>query len=66
MLSLRGDAIAAPVLTDVLSFCYLLFFPYMLVSWFYYARRGLPLLRKLMVGMFTDRKSTRLNSSHRT
>jgi len=52
-LSLRAQAIATPALTEILSFCYLLFFPYMIVSWFYYARRGLPLLRKLMVGMFT-------------
>jgi membrane-associated phospholipid phosphatase len=53
LLSRRAQAIATPVLTEVLSFCYLLFFPYLLVSWFYYARRGLPLLRKLLVGMFT-------------
>jgi hypothetical protein len=52
-LSARAEVIATPVLTELLSFCYLLFFPYMLVSWFYYARRGLALLRKLMVGMFT-------------
>ena len=30
-----------------------MFFPYLLVSWFYYAWRGLPLLRKLMAGLFT-------------
>src|SRR5262249_51960727 len=52
-LSLRAQALAMPALTEILSFCYLLFFPYMIVSWIYYARRGLPLLRKLMVGMFT-------------
>jgi hypothetical protein len=52
-LSARAQVLATPVLTEILSFCYLLFFPYMLVSWFYYARRGLPLLRKLMVGFFT-------------
>jgi membrane-associated phospholipid phosphatase len=53
LLSLRAGAVATPLLTEVLSFCYLLFFPYMVVSWIYYARQGLPLLRKLMVGMFT-------------
>lgn len=52
-LSARMQAVATPVLTEVLSFCYLLFFPYMLLSWFYYARRGLPLLRQLFVGLFT-------------
>lgn len=52
-LSGRVQAIATPALTEVLSFCYLLFFPYLVFSWFYYARRGLPLLRRLMVGMFT-------------
>ena len=53
LLSARAQVIATPVLTEMLSFCYLLFFPYLVVSWFYYARRGLPLLRKLMVGLFT-------------
>lgn len=52
-LSARAQFIVTPALTEILSFCYLLFFPYMIGSWFYYARRGLPLLRKLMVGMFT-------------
>jgi hypothetical protein len=52
-LSARAEVLATPVLTEILSFCYLLFFPYSVVSWFYYARRGLPLLRKLMVGLFT-------------
>ena len=52
-LSARAQVLATPVLTEILSFCYLLFFPYLLVSWFYYACRGLPLLRKLMVGLFT-------------
>ena len=52
-LSARAQAITTPALTEVLSFCYLLFFPYLLISWFYYAWRGLPLLRKLMVGLFT-------------
>lgn len=53
LLSAQAQAIATPALTEILSFCYLLFFPYLVVSWFYYARRGLPLLRTLMVGLFT-------------
>ena len=52
-LSERAQLLATPLLTEVLSFCYLLFFPYLVVSWFYYAKRGLPLQRKLMVGLFT-------------
>ena len=53
LLSQRAQSIVTPALTETLSFCYLLFFPYLLISWVYYARRGLPLLRKLMVGIFT-------------
>lgn len=52
-LSGRAAGIATPVLTEVLSFCYLLFFPYLLLSWCYYTYRGIPLLRQLMVGLFT-------------
>ena len=52
-LSVRAEAIVTPVLTEILSLCYLLFFPYLMISWFYYASHGLPLFRKLMVGMFT-------------
>jgi len=52
-LSARMQAITTPVLTEILSFCYLLFFPYLMVSWFYYAWRGLPVLRQLFVGLFT-------------
>ncbi|MEI7953535.1 MAG: phosphatase PAP2 family protein [Verrucomicrobiota bacterium] len=52
-LSERAQLLATPLLTEILSFCYLLFFPYLFVSWLYYAKRGLPLQRKLMVGLFT-------------
>jgi membrane-associated phospholipid phosphatase len=52
-LSARAQTIATPALTEILSFCYLLFFPCLVASWVYYARRGLPLLRRLMTGMFT-------------
>ncbi len=51
--SLRAQALTTPWLTEILSFCYLLFFPYLLVSWIFYARRGLPILRQLFVGLFT-------------
>lgn len=51
--SLPAQALARPWLTEAVSFCYLLFFPYIIFSWIYYARRGLPLFRELMVGMFT-------------
>jgi hypothetical protein len=53
ILSVRSQVVITPVLTEILSFCYLLFFPYLMISCFYYAYRGLPLLRKLMVGLFT-------------
>ena len=52
-LSGRAQTLVTPALTEILSFCYLLFFPYLLISWFSYAFRGLPLFRKLMVGLFT-------------
>lgn len=51
--SLRAQALVRPWLTEAVSFCYLLFFPYIIFSWLYYARRGLPLFRQLIVGMFT-------------
>jgi hypothetical protein len=53
ILSLRTQAMITPALTEILSFCYLLFFPYLMISWGYYAYRGMPMLRKLFVGLFT-------------
>lgn len=52
-LSGRAEVLATPALTEILSFCYLLFFPYLFVSFVYYAYSGLPRLRGLMVGLFT-------------
>ncbi len=52
ILSEHAERIATPVLTEILSFCYLLFFPYLAVSWCYYTYRGIPLLRQLFVGLF--------------
>jgi membrane-associated phospholipid phosphatase len=51
--SLQAQAIVSPWLTETLSFCYLLFFPYLLLSLGYYAWRGLPVFRQLTVGLFT-------------
>jgi hypothetical protein len=53
MLSVRTGEIASPVVTEIFSICYFLYFPYLFVSWFYAAWRGLPLLRQLFTGMFT-------------
>ncbi|MES2925098.1 MAG: phosphatase PAP2 family protein [Verrucomicrobiota bacterium] len=52
-LSDQAGKIAAPWLTEILSFCYLLFFPYLLISLCYYTYRGIPMMRRLMVGLFT-------------
>lgn len=52
-LSARAQGIVTPALTEALSFCYQVFFPYLVLSWLFYARRGVPLLRRLMIGMFT-------------
>lgn len=52
-LSLRLEPWVHPAATEWFSFCYLLFFPYLLFSIVYYARRELPLFRSFMVGLFT-------------
>jgi len=51
--SLRAQTLITPWLTETLSFCYLLFFPYLLISWVFYTWRGLPSFRRLCVGLFT-------------
>jgi hypothetical protein len=51
--SLRAQTLVTPWLTETLSFCYLLFFPYLLISWVFYSWRGLPSFRRLSVGLFT-------------
>jgi hypothetical protein len=51
--SLRAQTLVTPWLTETLSFCYLLFFPYLFVSWVYYSWKGLPHFRRLSVGLFT-------------
>jgi len=52
-LSLRLGAFTTPWLTETLSFCYLLFFPYLLFSMVYYAARGVSGFKELLVGLFT-------------
>ncbi len=42
-----------PALTEVLSGCYLLFFPYLFLSWIYYFfRRELPEVKQMFAGFF--------------
>jgi len=53
LLSVRAQTIASPVLTEVMSLCYLVLFPYLLISWIDCARRGPHLLRRLSVGLFS-------------
>jgi membrane-associated phospholipid phosphatase len=52
-LSLRCASVATPWLTELLSICYLLFFPYLLFSLIYYGCDDLALFKKFMVGLFT-------------
>jgi len=51
--SLLAQSLVAPWLTETLSFCYLLFFPYLFISLVSYAWRGLSVFRQLCVGLFT-------------
>jgi hypothetical protein len=51
--SLWMERAAHPVLTEILSACYLAFFPYVMLSWLHYFRRELPVLRRFVTGMFT-------------
>lgn len=52
-LSLRLEAWIHPTLTELLSLCYILFFPYLLFSMVWYFRRDLDTLRAFLVGLFT-------------
>jgi len=52
-LSLRWQAWTHPALTEFLSLCYLLFFPYLIVTWIYYFRGDLRTLKRLFAGLFT-------------
>lgn len=53
VLSVHAQALASPLLTEVMSLCYLLMFPYLLISWIVCARRELPVFRQLIIGLFT-------------
>ena len=52
-LSLRCESLTNPVLTEMLSGCYLLFFPYLLFSLVYYGLGKLDLFKRFMIGLFT-------------
>lgn len=52
-LSLRLQPLVHPWLTELFSFCYILFFPYLLFSLVYYFCADLTVLRKFIIGLFT-------------
>ena len=51
--SLRVETLVHPVLTEIFSLCYILFFPYLLFSLVYYFLGELDLLKKFIIGLFT-------------
>ena len=52
-LSLRLEWLTHPVLTEVLSFCYLLFFPYLAFSLISYLFGDLQVFKKFITGLFS-------------
>lgn len=52
-LSLRLEPLVHPALTEFFSFCYILFFPYLLFSLIYYFVGNVELLKKFVIGLFT-------------
>jgi membrane-associated phospholipid phosphatase len=52
-LSLRLQPLVHPALTEFFSFCYILFFPYLLFSLIYYFCGDVALLKKFVSGLFT-------------
>lgn len=52
-LSLRLQPLVRPALTEFFSFCYILFFPYLLFSMIYYFCGNVELLKKFVIGLFT-------------
>ncbi len=52
-LSVRLQPLVHPVFTEFFSFCYILFFPYLLFSLIYYFRDNVELLKTFVVGLFT-------------
>jgi len=47
------ESLVAPVLTEALSLCYILFFPYLTISMIYYLCGDLGTLKKFFAGLFT-------------
>jgi membrane-associated phospholipid phosphatase len=52
-LSLRLEPFIRPALTEPLSFCYMLFIPYLIFSMLWYFCGPLPLLKRFYLGLFT-------------
>ncbi|MGA2557962.1 MAG: phosphatase PAP2 family protein, partial [Verrucomicrobiota bacterium] len=52
-LSLRLQPLVHPALTEFFSFCYILFFPYLLFSMICYFCGDVALLKKFAIGLFT-------------
>jgi hypothetical protein len=52
-LSLRLESIGRPLFTEPLSFCYMLFIPYLTLSMFWYFCGSLPLLKRFYLGLFS-------------
>jgi membrane-associated phospholipid phosphatase len=52
-LSLRMQPLVHPAVTELLSLCYILFFPYLLFSMVYYFCGEIGLLKKFVIGLFT-------------
>lgn len=52
-LSLRLEPLAHPLITELFSACYFLFFVYLLFSLVYYFVGDIALLRKFVIGLFT-------------
>ena len=52
-LSLRLESASRPLFTEPLSFCYMLFIPYLTLSMLWYFCGSLPLLKRFYLGLFS-------------
>src|SRR5260370_257230 len=52
-LSLRLESVSRPLFTEPLSFCYMLFVPYIALSMLWYFCGSLPLLKRFYLGLFS-------------
>lgn len=52
-LSLRLEPFVRPLFTEILSFCYMLFIPYLTLSMLWYFCGPLPLLKRFYLGLFS-------------